>query len=317
MGDNKTDKRINWMIFGLLPCVYTLLGHISFILSPIPGHVSIIFLPAGLGIAAVYFFGWKALPGIFIGSFLMNLWEGSVFPGHSDLILKVSAIVALAVCAQAYIGGKGINRFINLPLQKEIFYILLSIPLICLISSTLSIFAVYEFTGSLALTKYWLTWWIGDMIGLIIFLPIIYLYRTKSFVVVEELDGAIDDIRNTVLHIKKAHEVSHAVHEVKRAVEEVKKVVDKTEKSHEKIDRSLKELQKIEEEKTPITDKVAEKIDEVHQLVEQHTEEIKKTVETARPEIKKELVDKIDKVQSIIESKLDEVKNITKKTNNP
>jgi hypothetical protein len=177
--------------------LYAIAGKVSLGLS-IPPYASAIFPPAGLAVAAALVGGKKFLPWIFLGSALMTLW-GAYDASRliTDGILIAAAINAAGATLQAAIGEWSLKKTVGYPAPfyhaRDVFLFLLLSPFICLISATLSVsgltlFGVFD---SVDYASNWLTWWIGDTLGVLVFLPIAMVFvgkpraiwRTRAFTV--------------------------------------------------------------------------------------------------------------------------------------
>ncbi len=156
---------------------YILTGKLGLMLALPPGYISGIFPAAGLAVAAAYLWGRPTLPWIFTGSFLLNLWVG--LPLGSYLAAISAIAIALASTLQAWVGGRLLIRSLG---KNGLFdtgsdvagYLLLS-PLICLVSSTLSVASLFAL-GMIDREHVlfgWLTWGLGDTLGLVTAFPII------------------------------------------------------------------------------------------------------------------------------------------------
>ena len=57
---------------------YVVAGRAGLLLSVSPGYATAVFLPAGLAVAGMYLGGPFTLVGTFFGSFVLNVWVGSL-----------------------------------------------------------------------------------------------------------------------------------------------------------------------------------------------------------------------------------------------
>lgn len=166
----------------ILSLSYALLGRLSLLLAISPGYASAIFLPTGVGLAAILIWGIKFLPGIFIGSFLLNFWINA---DHGDLTyigLLVSLSTAIGAMLQAFIAYKVTNKFIKSPTRlandKDILlFLLLCGPVCCLINASISVTSLHfaNFINNSSFVYSWFTWWIGDAIGVMIAVPLMFI----------------------------------------------------------------------------------------------------------------------------------------------
>jgi diguanylate cyclase (GGDEF)-like protein/PAS domain S-box-containing protein len=182
----------------VLAAAYILTGKLSLALALPPGYASAIFPPAGIAVAAAFISGRRTWPWIFLGSALLNLWVG-YSPAHPVAVAGVAAAVTIALASvlQAALGGWCLRRFVGYPTSfdhaGEVLKFLLLAPAICLVSATLSVGGLTAL-GALdaaSVAVNWLTWWIGDTLGVIVLLPMILviagepreLWRSKTLTV--------------------------------------------------------------------------------------------------------------------------------------
>jgi len=167
------------ILFSLaLVLIYIITGKLGLMLAVPPGYASAIFPPAGIAIAVTYLIGRRALPAIFCGSLLLNLWVGYTASHHwSQLGLAVAMLIAVASSVQAWCGGTWLRRIITYPTTldapSDVVRFLLYAPLICLVSASLSVTGLFML-GLLdqhSVLASWVSWWVGDFLGLIVMLP--------------------------------------------------------------------------------------------------------------------------------------------------
>jgi integral membrane sensor domain MASE1 len=127
-----------------LPAIYFLSGRLGLLLAVPPGYATAIFLPAGIAAGAVFIAGPAALPGIFVGSFLLNICVGYSIAHELCLIGNATALViALASTLQAAIGGLTLRRIIGYPAPletpRDLFHFHVLSPAFFLTSASLSL----------------------------------------------------------------------------------------------------------------------------------------------------------------------------------
>ncbi|ADE12388.1 sensor domain-containing diguanylate cyclase [Sideroxydans lithotrophicus] len=178
--DTSASRVRQLMPYLLLAIAYVISGKLGLMLALPPGYASPIFPPAGIAIAAALIGGRKTLPWIFAGAFLLNLWVGYA-DGHVINPLELMAAIAIATASmlQAAIGGWALRRAIGYPAALdhgiEVLRFLTLAPVMCLTSATLSIGSLWAL-GSIktaGIGANWVSWWVGDTLGLIVMLPIV------------------------------------------------------------------------------------------------------------------------------------------------
>lgn len=134
-----------------------------------------------MALAGCLAWGHRVWPGIFLGSLLVNLGTGFDPSGPATLaqFLAIPVVIASGASLQAVIGAHLIRRHIGFPLSlnrlPRIFLLLLiGGPCSCLIGATLGVGAL-QWADRIAagqLLTNWSTWWLGDSLGVAVFLPL-------------------------------------------------------------------------------------------------------------------------------------------------
>lgn len=171
--------RYPYLTFSLmLIFAYVTTGKLGLMLALPPGYASAIFPPAGIAIAASLVAGKKSLPAIFIGSLILNTWIGySSKHLLNSTVFEVALLIAIASVMQAWLGGWWLKRKVGYPTTldspKEVINFILSSPLICLVSASISVSGLFalDLIGEAEFFSSWASWWIGDSLGVIVMLP--------------------------------------------------------------------------------------------------------------------------------------------------
>ncbi|MDQ7090610.1 MAG: EAL domain-containing protein [Methylococcales bacterium] len=167
---------------------YILGRYVGHLLVLLPNDVSPIWPPAGIALALVLLYGYRVLPGIFLGAFVTQLVP-FFFPSlHLAFdALLISLFVTLGVCLQAIFATYLIQRFVgkNDPLIEDLkilkFLFLGSILGSSLSPIFLSIELFYRQSDitSAKLLSYWLTEWSSEAIGILIMMPLLFIFFAK------------------------------------------------------------------------------------------------------------------------------------------
>jgi signal transduction histidine kinase/CheY-like chemotaxis protein/sensor domain CHASE-containing protein len=164
----------------LLTAAYVISGKLSLLTVP-PGDASPIFPPAGIAMAAMLIWGRATLPSILLGSFLLDFWIGHSLAQPFGQIVVIAAGIAAASVAQAAIGGIVLRRAIGYPAAldtgRDLARFLLLSPLSCLTSASLSSIwlSALGIVRHQDLAAYWISWWIGDTLGVLVVLPLVFV----------------------------------------------------------------------------------------------------------------------------------------------
>ncbi|HEY1234869.1 MAG TPA: MASE1 domain-containing protein [Candidatus Binatia bacterium] len=164
----------------VLAGVYFCAGKLGLSWAHIHTNVSPVWPPSGIALAALLLWGCRVWPGIFVGAFLLNLTtSAAVVPtlviatGNSlEALFTTWALNNFANGAKAFERARNTFRFV-------VFASVLS-PVIGATVGTGSLtligFAPPEQFGAI-----WLTWWLGDAVGQLIWAPFIIIWFTQPF----------------------------------------------------------------------------------------------------------------------------------------
>ncbi len=169
----------------LLGISYLLSGYLGSLISVPPSHASPVWPAAGVALAGIVAYGWRVLPGIWLGAFLIQSYTflsiSSPQPLFSSLV--IGAIVSTAATLQAGLGAWLIKRCPNTDLSliddgSILRFLALGGPISCTLSASIGMAAL--FLGGVATVDDfgfgWLTWWSGDTIGVLIFTPLLLCF---------------------------------------------------------------------------------------------------------------------------------------------
>lgn len=132
---------------------------------------------AGIALAALLFFGYRVLPGVFLGAFLVNATTSHDIP--------TSLGIACGNTLEALTGALLINRFAGgiyvFEKPERVFAFALSALFSTSVSPTIGVTSLA--LGGLAewvnYWRMWLTWWMGDFSGVLILSPLLILWGTN------------------------------------------------------------------------------------------------------------------------------------------
>ena len=166
----------------ILVLLYVISGKLGLLLAVPPGYATVIWPASGIAIGMLLLHGWRLWPGILIGSFILNCYISNAFSLDHGFIADKTLAAAGIACGstlQALVGYWLVNRFIGLPLKLKdmrdtLLLFILCGPTSCLIAASIGIGTLY-FTGVLPIDKItgnWFTWSMGDLFGVIVFLPL-------------------------------------------------------------------------------------------------------------------------------------------------
>lgn len=177
---------LSWVVCtGLIALTIFVAAMLSQHLTAPPSNASPVWPVAGIALALTILYGPRALIGIFLG---VAVFEYQLFSltveDHSkgdELILALG--LGAGACAQALVGAKLIQRVLgplpSLTRDRDILrFQLLGGPIACLISASIGMTTLWilEVVTTANLQVGWLTWWVGDVIGVVIFAPLVLIF---------------------------------------------------------------------------------------------------------------------------------------------
>ena len=167
-----------------------LLGLFGTLFNIEPGFASAIWPAAGWSIACLLAFGRFSLLPLFIGTLLVNTYNSGFFSSPFDISnLFWNALRSAGAVLQCIFAYSLIKRFCRFPLNFQhaetlIKVLLLAGPIASIVSSSLGAWSLLQqgFIHSGSLLFVWFTWWVGDTVGVLFFLPICtFLFKSKRY----------------------------------------------------------------------------------------------------------------------------------------
>ncbi len=169
--------------------LYYVFGRLGLMLSADPVMATLFWPGAGVIMAALYLGGYRLLPGVYIGAAAVNF---SAVYGSDPVLLSELPIVRILLMGvpptlQALTGAYLVRRFLGPQTRLEtlrdvgIFSVCAG-PVSCLISPTLAVFILYAYglISPVSIPLSWTTWYVGDMLGVLIFAPVCVMVFNKA-----------------------------------------------------------------------------------------------------------------------------------------
>ena len=176
---------IRWLGSTLLTAtIYFIAGKLALFLAIPPGYASAVWPAAGLALGCLLLFGNRAWPGIIIGSFLVHFWT-SLDTATFGAILRSAAMplfIGSGAALQTYAAAFLIRRFVGMPTafatEKEVVRFSLVSMATCVIAATIGVTTLWigRVIHSADYFTNWVTWYVGDAIGTLIFAPLVLIW---------------------------------------------------------------------------------------------------------------------------------------------
>ena len=165
-------------LIGILAVIYFIAGKLGLMLASVHASASPVWPPAGIALAALLLLGYRLWPAIFIGAFLVNVTTaGNV---------ATSFVIGTGNTLEAFVGAWLVNRFaggINVfDRPQGVFKFALAAGVSAIISPAFGVTGldVAGFADSAKYGVIWLTWWLGDATGNLVFTPLVLLWSVAS-----------------------------------------------------------------------------------------------------------------------------------------
>ncbi len=170
-----------WVVL-LVLSVNIVAGFLGLQLAISPGYATAVWPPSGVALASVLIWRSPGVVGVWLASFLVGILNQNGFSLPSLSSGLSVAWIASASAAQALLGAFLVRRYVGYPSRLNnagdiIRFLFLAGPVACLVSATLSVGYLVS-SGMMAFEGAqinWLTWWVGDTIGVIVFTPLMFL----------------------------------------------------------------------------------------------------------------------------------------------
>ncbi len=171
-------RRLVWRVLvqvvGLAAC-YLVSAFVGLKFAVPPGNATAIWPPSGFALAGVLLLGPWAAPGIWLGATLANLTTTATFP--------VAAAIGLGNTLEALIGarllrrsGRSASAFFR---DAKGVFVFASIAVVASSAAATVAVAVLTAGGHLpwpSLAFNWVTWWLGDIAGMVIVTPFLVAF---------------------------------------------------------------------------------------------------------------------------------------------
>jgi TolB-like protein/integral membrane sensor domain MASE1/class 3 adenylate cyclase len=165
-------------LIGILAVIYFIAGKLGLMLASLHASASPVWPPAGIALAGLLLLGYRAWPGIFIGAFLVNVTTAG----------NVATAFAIATgnTLEALVGAWLVNRFAGgtnvFDRPQGVFKFALAAGISAMISPAFGVtsLGVAGFADWANYGAIWLTWWLGDATGDLVFTPLVFLWSVAS-----------------------------------------------------------------------------------------------------------------------------------------
>lgn len=175
----KGSKRRYLLRLAIVFATYFITARVGLSINAVSGFAAAVWPPTGIALAATYIFGYRMWPGVILAAFLVNHITGAP--------LLVASGIAIGNTVEALAGAYLLKRFIKFDTALErikdvLGLVLFAALLSTCISATIGVASlllgkviVFSSAGTT-----WTTWWVGDMLGVLVAAPLIFVWSNKS-----------------------------------------------------------------------------------------------------------------------------------------
>lgn len=164
---------------GALAVGYFGTGILGLLLAIPPGYASSVWPASGIALAGILLWGPRVWPGVWLGSFLVNIW--AVYSATQSIpdttALSIAASIALGSTLQALLTSYLLQRWIGAARlfasgQSTLGFGAI-VAVCCTVAPTWGVTTLHVTGGpdGLSFLESWVTWWLGDLIGVLVITP--------------------------------------------------------------------------------------------------------------------------------------------------
>lgn len=174
-----------WYVFQILVMAicYAVTARLGMLFALPPANVTAIWAPSGIAVAGLLLWGYRLWPGIWLAAFAMDM-HTLFMPDRALVTTAMSAGMATGGTLAPLLSVFFLRRFtdslsIFVRVQSVLAFVILAGMLSCIVSSTLGTISLYlgGVIPSVAVLFTWLTWWMGDVAGVVIMTPLLLTWR--------------------------------------------------------------------------------------------------------------------------------------------
>lgn len=160
-------RRAGWII--AVAATYAVVGRIGLSLAPVAGYATLVWPPSGVALVALVVGGRSLWPGIALGSFAVNAWNGAPLPVAACIAVgnTLEPVIAAALLRRAGF-DPALQNVRDVALLAGVAAALSTIASAAIGVATLAAAGIVTRAGA-AIT--WRAWWLGDATGILLVAP--------------------------------------------------------------------------------------------------------------------------------------------------
>ncbi|MDP1929735.1 MAG: MASE1 domain-containing protein [Thiobacillus sp.] len=161
----------------LLALAYIATGWLGLQIPYVGSHITLVWFPTGIAVAALLRWGGGCWLGIYVGAFIVNLIIGSTLPLAAGIAVGNTLGPILAV---VWLKRAGFHQAFDRQRDVGLFIVAASLGMMV---SALGGVANLHFAGLVppgSAGTAWLTWWMGDAVGVLLVAPLLLSFTRKN-----------------------------------------------------------------------------------------------------------------------------------------
>ncbi len=184
----------NAVVMIMIAIIYFTSARLSLFLAVGDTNASPVWPPSGIALAIILLLGYRVGPAIFAGAFIANLFTLKGYGFSDALYVTASFSTAIGNMLEGLIGVYLIRLFSKTDNPFETIkdlsvFIIFGSLISTLLSPTIGVASFCFISGKWFLfNTIWMTWWLGDAAGILIFSPVIILLMKKVPWKIPEID---------------------------------------------------------------------------------------------------------------------------------
>lgn len=184
----QTPANNSWLPVFVTAILYYLSGNLILSLSMPPSYATAIWPPTGIALAAVLLWGYRVLPAVFLADLLIHFEVYNVpTSSESPLQLLIFFLNPVTSVLRAWLGSVLVKKYAGYPnalisIKLIFLFFLFAGPVASFLPAMLSIYGLF-LTGVILkqdLVFSFLTWWMGDCNGIVVFTPLFFIFFDRS-----------------------------------------------------------------------------------------------------------------------------------------
>ncbi|MGI9470898.1 MAG: CHASE domain-containing protein [Rubripirellula sp.] len=164
---------------------YFVAGRLGQMLAVPPSYATAVWPASAIAFVACLLLGNRVWPGVLLGAWFVNAWTpllqaNDMMAAMQSLLPPLS--ISVGASLQAVLGATLVRRRIGFPNsliqdRQILIFLLLGGPVACLLGATWGVttLAIFGVVSGVGIAINWWTWWVGDVLGVIIFAPLLMI----------------------------------------------------------------------------------------------------------------------------------------------